>query len=91
MLNHMGPGCLIYLAALKTIPEEIYEAAAVDGATEITHQGAAAHARDAFGHASIATTQLYTKVSTARLRVVYDAAHPRARGQIGASREPGNG
>jgi multiple sugar transport system permease protein len=28
----MGPGCLIYLAALKTIPEEFYEAADVDGA-----------------------------------------------------------
>ncbi|NIA08012.1 MAG: extracellular solute-binding protein [Actinobacteria bacterium] len=28
----MGPGCLIYLAALKTIPEEIYEAADIDGA-----------------------------------------------------------
>jgi len=28
----MGPGCLIYLAALKTIPEELYEASDVDGA-----------------------------------------------------------
>ena len=28
----MGPGCLIYLAALKTVPEELYEAADVDGA-----------------------------------------------------------
>lgn len=28
----VGPGCLIYLAALKTIPEELYEAADVDGA-----------------------------------------------------------
>jgi multiple sugar transport system permease protein len=28
----MGPGCLIYLAALKTIPEELYEAADIDGA-----------------------------------------------------------
>lgn len=29
---HMGPGCLIYLAALKTVPEEVYEAADIDGA-----------------------------------------------------------
>jgi multiple sugar transport system permease protein len=28
----MGPGCLIYLAALKTVPDEIYEAADLDGA-----------------------------------------------------------
>ena len=28
----MGPGCLIYLAALKTVPDELYDAADVDGA-----------------------------------------------------------
>ena len=27
----MGPGCLIYLAALKTVPNEIYEAGDIDG------------------------------------------------------------
>ena len=26
-----GPGCLIYLAALKTVPESLYDAAAIDG------------------------------------------------------------
>jgi len=31
----MGPGCLIYLAALKGIPEDFYEAADIDGATFI--------------------------------------------------------
>ncbi len=27
-----GPGCIIYLAALKTVPEDLIEAAAIDGA-----------------------------------------------------------
>ena len=28
----MGPGCLLYLAALKTVPDDLYEAANIDGA-----------------------------------------------------------
>ncbi|MDD5728593.1 MAG: extracellular solute-binding protein, partial [Victivallales bacterium] len=31
----MGPGCLIYLAALKSVPDDYYEAADIDGATFI--------------------------------------------------------
>jgi integrase/recombinase XerC len=38
--------------------------------------------QELLGHASLSTTQLYTKVDAARLMDAFDAAHPRARAKV---------
>jgi integrase/recombinase XerD len=45
--------------------------------------------QELLGHASISTTQVYTKVSPERLRAAYDAAHPRAHATTERTRDDG--
>ena len=47
--------------------------------------------QELLGHASIASTQIYTALDFQRLAAVYDAAHPRARRALGADAPAGSG
>ncbi len=44
--------------------------------------------QELLGHASISTTQVYTKLDHQHLSKIYDAAHPRARRKTTSSKEP---
>jgi integrase/recombinase XerC len=68
-----------YLGTIKTLEKTSPHVLRHSFATHLTNQGAPLNAvKELLGHASLASTQVYTHNTIEKLKEVYKKAHPKA-------------
>ena len=75
-----GPGSAAGGAGVPTYAATLLATHLLEGGASVRE------VQELLGHASVATTQIYTQVTAAALREVFTLSHPRARGTDASAR-----